>query len=66
MGVFIALFFVVFVDYMRSVFKNSFVEWDVKTTTAGDYSVEFDIPEALYNNFLSQKYDSHTGATKIE
>jgi hypothetical protein len=52
MGVFIALFFVIYVDYMRSNFKNSFVEWDVKTTTAGDYSMELDIPEQLYNNFL--------------
>ena len=66
MGVFIALFFVVYVDYMRSVFKNSFVEWDVKTITAGDYSVELDIPEALYKKFLEQKYDPLSGKTKIE
>jgi hypothetical protein len=48
MGVFIALFFVVFVDYISSVFKNSFVEWDVKTVTAGDYSCELDISEAMW------------------
>jgi hypothetical protein len=45
MGVFIALFFIVFVDYISSIFKNAFVEWDVKTITAGDYSCELDIPE---------------------
>jgi hypothetical protein len=39
-GVFIALFFIVFVDYLRSIFKNAYIEWDVKTITAGDYSVE--------------------------
>jgi hypothetical protein len=42
-GVFTALFFVVFVDYMSAHFKNSFIEWDVKTITAGDYSCELDI-----------------------
>jgi hypothetical protein len=44
-SVFIALFFVVFIDYLSSIFKNAFVEWDVKTITAGDYSCEMNIPE---------------------
>ena len=44
MGVFIALFNMIFIDYLRNVFKNQFIEWDVKTITAGDYSVELDIP----------------------
>ena len=56
MGVFVALFFVVFVDYISSVFKNSFVEWDVKTVTAGDYSCELDIPEAMWSTFIREKY----------
>ena len=66
MGVFISLFFVVFVDYMRSVFKNNFVEWDVKTITAGDYSVELEIPEGLYKRFVAEKFDALSGRTKIE
>jgi len=65
MGVFISLFFVVYIDYLRNVFKNTFVEWDVKTITAGDYSVELDIPEQMYKNFLSKKYDPLCGKTKI-
>jgi hypothetical protein len=65
MGVFIALFFVVFIDYLRSTFKNTFIEWDVKTITAGDYSVEMDISESMYKNFLSTKYDPLSGKTKI-
>mmetsp|Transcript_117302 Transcript_117302/g.163221 ORF Transcript_117302/g.163221 Transcript_117302/m.163221 type:complete len:129 (-) Transcript_117302:1931-2317(-) len=48
MGVFISLFIIVYVDYIRSVQSNNYVEWDVKTITAGDYSVEFDIPESFY------------------
>lgn len=42
-AVFIALFFLVYIDYIRNVCKNNFIEWDVKTITAGDYSVEYDI-----------------------
>jgi len=47
-GVFISLFFVVFTDYMRSIFKNQYVEWDVKTITAGDYTVEFNISKEMW------------------
>ena len=48
-GVFTALFFVVFIDYISSVFKNSFVEWDVKTITAGDYTCELTISQSMWN-----------------
>ena len=51
-SVFISLFFVVFIDYLNSVFKNAFIEWDVKTITAGDYSCELDIPKAMWDTFL--------------
>lgn len=51
-NVFIALFFVVYVDYLKSIFKNSYIEWDVKTITAGDYSVEVEIPKKMWTNFL--------------
>jgi hypothetical protein len=65
MGVFVALFFVVYIDYLRSVFKNTFIEWDVKTITAGDYSVELDITENMYKTFLANHYDPLSGKTKI-
>lgn len=55
-SVFIAFFFVVFIDYMKSVFKNAFIEWDVKTITAGDYSCELDIPEQMWDTFLKDKF----------
>jgi hypothetical protein len=65
MGVFIALFFVVFVDYISSVFKNSFVEWDVKTVTAGDYSCELDISKQMWEKFVNEHYNALSGKTKI-
>jgi len=43
---------IVYVDYIRSVQANNYVEWDVKTITAGDYSIEFDITESFYQKFL--------------
>lgn len=43
---------IVYVDYIRSIQASNFVEWDVKTITAGDYSVEFDITEAFYDAFV--------------
>jgi len=53
--VFISLFMIVYVDYIRSVQSNNFVEWDVKTITAGDYSIEFDISASFYQKFLDGK-----------
>jgi len=65
MSVFICLFFVVFVDYMSSVFKNAFVEWDVKTITAGDYSCEVNITKNMWDTFCNEHYNNLSGKTKI-
>jgi hypothetical protein len=54
------------VDYLRNVFKNQFIEWDVKTITAGDYSVELDISEEQYKHYLDNVFDPLSGLTKIE
>lgn len=48
----VALFTLVYLDYIRQIAKNNFVEWDVKTVTSGDYSVEFDITEEFYAKFI--------------
>lgn len=56
-GVFIYLFVLVFIDYIKSVQITKFVDWDVKTITAGDYTVEFDISKKLYERFLEQFHD---------
>jgi hypothetical protein len=65
LGVFICLFFVVFLDYLRSIFKNLYIEWDVKTITAGDYSVELEITEKMWNNFIKDIYNENLAATKL-
>lgn len=34
-----------------------YVDWDVKTITAGDYSVEFDIKKKTYERWRSRYFD---------
>lgn len=54
-----------FIDYLRSIFKNAYIEWDVKTITAGDYSVELDITEKMWKAFGSEHYDTSSGKPKL-
>ena len=42
------LFTLVFFDYIRCIQETLFVDWDVKTITAGDYTVEFNINIEVY------------------
>lgn len=42
-----------------------YIDWDVKTITAGDYTVEFDIDEALYKQFLEKFYDQANPISEI-
>jgi hypothetical protein len=51
LGVFVYLFTVIYIDYIKQVQKNKFLDFDVKTITAGDYSVEFDIDESVYSKW---------------
>ena len=39
--VFICLSMINYVDYIKREQENAYVEWDVKTITAGDYTIEF-------------------------
>jgi Na+-transporting methylmalonyl-CoA/oxaloacetate decarboxylase gamma subunit len=57
MGVFIYLFILAYFDYFKSVQVNKYVDWDVKTITAGDYTVEFDIQPKVFDVFLANFYD---------
>lgn len=51
----IALFMMVYIDYIKQIQKTNFVEWDVKTITAGDYAIEFDVTEKFYRDFKEKK-----------
>lgn len=50
--VFFYFFAISFIDYIKSFEKLKYVDYDVKTVTAGDYTVEFDIDEKHYDFFV--------------
>lgn len=57
-GVLIYLFCLIFFDYIKCIQETLYVDWDVKTITAGDYTIEFDINIEIYQMFLQKFYDS--------
>jgi len=56
-AVFIYLFTIVYFDYIKTLQKTKYVDFDVKTITAGDYTVEFDLSEEIYEEFKKNYYD---------
>ena len=56
MAIFVALFMVIYLDYIKKIQENNYLEWDIKTITAGDYSIEFDIQPSLFNDWLVKEY----------
>jgi len=42
---------------MENLQALEFIDWDVKSITAGDYSIEFDIESATYDKWCATYYD---------
>jgi len=42
-----------------------YVDWDIKTITAGDYTVEFSLDNLAYDMFLNKFYDSSNPISEI-
>lgn len=57
LAVFIYFFMVIYCDYIRCKQETLYVDWDVKTVTAGDYTVEFIVTIEHYQRFLQKFYD---------
>lgn len=53
-AVFIALFIVNYLDYIKKSQENNYVEWDVKTITSGDFTIEFDISKAFFEDWKNK------------
>ena len=64
-AVFIYLYTLVYIDYIRSVQVTKYIDWDVKTITAGDYTIEFDIDKSVYYRFLEQFHDKSNPISEI-
>ena len=55
--IFIYLYTLVYLDYIQVVQKLKYIDFDVKTITAGDYTVEFNLDEDMYDYFLQNYFD---------
>lgn len=64
-GVFIYLFTIIYFDYIKSVQKTKYVDWDINTISAGDYSVEFDINKDFYEEFEKKYLDKTNPVPEI-
>ena len=51
LAVFVALFFLNYVDFIKSIEDCEFIEWDMQTVTASDYTIEFDIDPNFYKDW---------------
>ena len=62
---FVILFSVTFIDYIKGVQAFKFVEFDFKTLSTGDYSVQFNITKNMYNTFLKTYHDKKSPLSEI-
>lgn len=58
-AVFVSLFVLNYLDYIKKTQENNYVEWDVKTITSGDYTIEFDITASFFAKYVDQVYEDH-------
>jgi len=57
-AVFISLFVINYLDFIGKTAENNYVEWDVKTITAGDYSIEFDLDPNFYPDWVTKELEN--------
>ena len=57
----ISLLFVLVLKYLYKGGKIQQLEWDLSTVTAGDFSVEFEIPADAYSTWYQQTYKQYRG-----
>lgn len=65
LGVFLYLFVHSKVEYVKSVQDNMFVEYDVKTISAADYTCEFGITPDMYETFVNKYLDETNPISEI-
>ncbi len=54
MDIFLTLCFLTLIAYLRDLTYIMVKEWDIKTITVTDYSVEWEIPEEVFERFESE------------
>ena len=53
LGIFISFIFLCSIYYLYETSKLEYKSWDVATVTAADFTVESNISEAMWNNFIA-------------
>jgi len=56
-AVFVYLYIVVYIDYIKTIQSTKYVDWDVKTITAGDYTIEFDLDKDAFEHWKEHYLD---------
>jgi len=64
-GVFMYFFAFLSIEYEHARQRLKYVDWDVKTITAADYAVEFDITKEMYDHFIKEYYDKTNPLTEL-
>lgn len=50
------LAFIGFLFFLRKRTSQEYTEWDVQTTTISDYTMQYEIPEAIFNDYKERIY----------
>lgn len=64
-AVFVYFFVLTFLQYIQCVQKNKYIDWDIKTITAADYTVEFDLHKKIFETFLERYHDPSNPISEI-
>lgn len=65
LGVFLYLFVHTQFEYIKSVQDLNYVEYDVKTISAADYTCEFGISNDMYETFVNKYLDETNPISEI-
>ena len=62
--VFLGLFTINYLDYIKKVQENNYIEWDLKTITSGDYTVEFALHPDFFQTWVDRDFPNYARMQK--
>ena len=45
-----------YLDYIKKLQENKYIEWDLKTITSGDYTVEFALDHEFFKTWAKEEF----------
>ena len=64
-SVFVIVFSVTYIEYMKGVQKFKYVEYDFNTLSTADYSIEFTLKKGMWDNFYKTYFDHKSPISDI-